>query len=109
MLGHSQAHEQNVEDEDNNNDDEKNDHIWFAVPKTKVSRSRKRMKWAQHIPDKVSWSLCERCGSPKRPHRICSENMEICAMRDEEYQAHLASQGKGDEDASESDSNRKGK
>lgn len=39
----------------------------------------------QHIPDKIEWASCERCGQPKRPHRICKKNMEFCAMRDDEY------------------------
>ena len=40
-------------------------------------------------PDKLEWVTCSRCGEPKLPHRICSTNMEICAMREEEFQNHV--------------------
>ena len=62
----------------------------MAVPKSKVSPSRKRMKWQQHIPDRVEWSVCVKCGEPRRPHRICTAHMDICAMRDDEWKAHKA-------------------
>ena len=45
--------------------------LWLAVPKSKISRSRKRMKWKQHIPKAVNWAPCPSCGEPKRPHRLC--------------------------------------
>ena len=45
--------------------------LWLAVPKSKISRSRKRMKWKQHIPKPVAWAPCPSCGEPKRPHRLC--------------------------------------
>ena len=65
------------------------ENLWLAVPKSKVSPSRKRMKWKQHIPKPVGWSRCDRCGEAKRPHRICTKHADICAMRDEEYIEHL--------------------
>lgn len=64
--------------------------LLMAVPKTRVSRSRKRMKHKQHIPDKIGWYTCEKCGEPKRPHRICTKNINICAMRPWEYKQHVA-------------------
>jgi large subunit ribosomal protein L32 len=59
----------------------------MAVPKSKISPSRKRMKHKQHIPDKVQWYTCTRCGEPKRPHRICTKHMDICALREDEWEA----------------------
>ena len=46
------------------------------------------MKHKQHIPDRIEWASCVRCGEPKRPHRICTTHLDICAMRDEEWKAH---------------------
>lgn len=67
------------------------DGIWFmGVPKSKVSPSRKRMKHLQHVPDKIGWLQCKKCGEPKRPHRICTKHIDICAMRDDEYEAKKA-------------------
>ena len=63
--------------------------LWLAVPKSKISPSRKRMKWKQHIPAPIGWSRCAKCGEPKRPHRICTKHVDICAMGEEEYIAHL--------------------
>ena len=64
--------------------------VWnMAVPKSKITPSRKRMKHKQHIPDPIGWSRCNKCGEPKRPHRICTKNIEVCAMRPEEYEEYL--------------------
>jgi ribosomal protein L32 len=66
--------------------------IWnMGVPKSKVSPGRKRMAWKQHHPKVVEWTRCEKCGEPKRPHRMCSKNADVCAMRPEEYQDYLSS------------------
>eukprot|EP01040_Poterioochromonas_malhamensis_P003083 gene3083-3278_t len=64
--------------------------ILFAAPKKKVSPRRKRRKHFRYFPDPIAWSRCDRCGEPKRPHRICHNNADICFMRPEEYQQHLA-------------------
>ena len=64
--------------------------LYMGVPKSKVSPSRKRMKHLQHVPDKIGWLQCKKCGEPKRPHRICTKHIEICAMRDDEYEAKKA-------------------
>jgi large subunit ribosomal protein L32 len=57
----------------------------MGVPKSKVSPSRKRMKHLQHVPEPVNWYKCDRCGEPKRPHRICTANFDICALSEEDY------------------------
>ena len=44
------------------------------------------MKHGKYIPDRIEWKTCERCGEAKRPHRICTKHIDICALRDEEWQ-----------------------
>ncbi len=44
----------------------------MAVPKKRKSKSRTRMRRAQH--DKISLpgiSYCPHCSEPKQPHRVC--------------------------------------
>lgn len=62
--------------------------LWFAAPKSKISPSRKRQKHMKFFPDRVNWEKCDRCGDPKRPHRICTDHKEVCAMRKEEYEEY---------------------
>ena len=66
---------------------------YISIFYVQISPSRKRMKHKQHIPDRIEWAPCLRCGEPKRPHRICTAHIDICAMRDEEYEAHLKKKG----------------
>ncbi len=45
----------------------------MAVPKTKVSKSRLRMRkaaWARKIPQ-AALLVCHECGAPRQPHRVC--------------------------------------
>jgi ribosomal protein L32 len=44
------------------------------------------------FPETVEWQRCERCGEPKRPHRICTDKADICAMRPEEFEHYKAAQ-----------------
>lgn len=44
----------------------------MAVPKKRKSKSRTRMRRAQHDkvkPTTLTW--CDNCGEPKQPHRVC--------------------------------------
>ena len=65
----------------------------MAVPKSKVSPSRKKMKHTRYFPKKVNWFTCPRCGEPKRPHRICTTYKEICAMRERDWRALKSREG----------------
>jgi ribosomal protein L32 len=60
--------------------------IYFAVPKKKISFSRKRQKHDKFIPDKVNWHFCKKCGEPKLPHRICTKFKDICALTTSKWQ-----------------------
>jgi large subunit ribosomal protein L32 len=64
----------------------------MAVPKRKLSRSRKLKRRAQH--DKMSaptLSSCGNCGEPVRPHHVCAacghyggvEVIEVARAEDE--------------------------
>jgi ribosomal protein L32 len=44
------------------------------------------MKHGRYNPERVDWLLCERCGESKRPHRICTQHIDICAMREEDWE-----------------------
>lgn len=43
----------------------------MAVPKRKVSKSRKGMRRSHHRIGVQKISLCSNCGNAKQPHRIC--------------------------------------
>ncbi|ORY29538.1 ribosomal L32p protein family-domain-containing protein [Naematelia encephala] len=46
--------------------------ILLAVPKKKVSHSRKRMRSAiKGLKNKTNFSICPACGEPKLSHNIC--------------------------------------
>jgi len=74
----------------------------MGVPKSKVSPSRKRMKHLQHVPEPVNWYKCDRCGEPKRPHRICTANLDICALSEEDYALRVPGAKKDSKPASAS-------
>jgi large subunit ribosomal protein L32 len=43
----------------------------MAVPKQKQSHSRTAKRRAQHKIVAPALSVCPRCHSPRRPHRVC--------------------------------------
>lgn len=43
----------------------------MAVPKKKTSKAKKNMRRSHHSLTKTILSECEKCGAPRRPHRIC--------------------------------------
>jgi large subunit ribosomal protein L32 len=43
----------------------------MAVPKRKLSKSRKRLRRGHHNAKGVLAQACPRCNSPKLSHRVC--------------------------------------
>ena len=46
--------------------------IVMAVPKKKVSKSRRNMRRAHHAIPSMAHVECKNCGELKRPHTVCS-------------------------------------
>ena len=46
--------------------------IVMAVPKKKVSKSRRNMRRAHHALPSMAYVECKNCGELKRPHSVCS-------------------------------------
>jgi large subunit ribosomal protein L32 len=44
----------------------------MAVPKKKVSKSRRNMRRAHHALAPASYVECPNCGEQKRPHHLCA-------------------------------------
>ena len=43
----------------------------MAVPKRKVSKTRRDKRRATHALESVRVNTCPQCNSPKLPHRVC--------------------------------------
>lgn len=43
----------------------------MAVPKRRTSKQRKRKRRTHYKAAPVAVQACERCGDPRRPHRVC--------------------------------------
>jgi large subunit ribosomal protein L32 len=43
----------------------------MAVPKKKISKSRRDMRRAHDALKPASWAECPNCGELKRPHHVC--------------------------------------
>jgi large subunit ribosomal protein L32 len=46
--------------------------IVMAVPKKKVSKSRRNMRRSHHAIAPMAFLECKNCGELKRPHMLCS-------------------------------------
>ena len=57
----------------------------MGVPKSKITPAQKKRKEGRYVPPKIGWYTCKKCGEPKRPHRICSKNVNICAIKDKDW------------------------
>jgi large subunit ribosomal protein L32 len=44
----------------------------MAVPKKKISKQRRRKRRTHFKAQPVPTNVCQRCGDPKIPHRVCS-------------------------------------
>lgn len=44
----------------------------MAVPKRKVTRSKRDMRRAHDALSKASYAECSNCGELKRPHHVCA-------------------------------------
>ncbi|MEO6066746.1 MAG: 50S ribosomal protein L32 [Gemmatimonadota bacterium] len=43
----------------------------MAVPKRKLSKSRKRLRRGHHSAKGIPTQACPKCGSPRLSHRVC--------------------------------------
>ena len=43
----------------------------MAVPKKKVSKSRRNMRRSHHALSPAAYAECANCGELKRPHHVC--------------------------------------
>jgi large subunit ribosomal protein L32 len=44
----------------------------MAVPKKKISKSRRNMRRSHHALPRASYVECSNCGEQKRPHHVCA-------------------------------------
>jgi len=44
----------------------------MAVPKKKISKSRRNMRRSHHALPRAAYVECANCGEQKRPHHVCA-------------------------------------
>ena len=64
----------------------------MAVPKSKISKSKKKIKKHRYNAKQIQWMRCDRCGEPKLPHRMCEEHKEMCMLADGDYEVYKVDQ-----------------
>lgn len=70
----------------------------MAVPKRRMSKSRSRMRRAQH--DRITsptLSSCSNCGAPVRPHHVCNDCGQYRGKQIIAPIVELGDEGVGDE------------
>ena len=45
----------------------------MAVPKRRTSKRKKRARNTHKVAPKIVIQACPRCGTAKRPHRVCAD------------------------------------
>ena len=48
-------------------------YLTMAVPKRRTSKRKKRARNTHKVAPAIVMQQCPKCGSMKRPHRVCSE------------------------------------
>ena len=64
----------------------------MAVPKSKISKSKKKIKKHRYNAKQIQWMRCDRCGEPKLPHRMCEDHKEMCMLADGDYEVYKVDQ-----------------
>ena len=75
-----------------------NDAVWFAVPKSRISKSKKRIKNANAGPKPRAFEVCACCGKPKLRHHMWKSCVEAAARDVAEKKAAAAAASDGDAD-----------
>lgn len=55
--------------------------VWFAVPKSRISKGKKRIKNANAGPKPVNFGVCDCCGKPVTRHHMWKSCIEAAAQR----------------------------
>ena len=63
----------------------------MAVPKSKITRSKRGMRRSHDSLKKPAYAECDNCGELKRPHHVCVScghyrDREVVAMVEDDYE-----------------------